>query len=393
MLGRRDTTAMRILFITNCLDMGGIETNVRRLTAEFSGKGHAVTVAGQPGRLSQSIRDAGGRTLDLHLHPVSPLNMLGDLIRLRRLLTREVDIVHVFAAKAAVFLHIAQLTIRRSARPKVVASLMGVQSSLGEAPWRTRLRAWATLVGSDTVVVTSPAIGDLISRVNTGSRRMITASVVGVAIPEEADRDQKDSLRSSLGLSDSDTVVSTIGRLHSTKSHDLFIQAASIVASRRPDVVFLVVGGGDLLDQLKDLRDSLGLAGSLYFLGERDDVNDLLSITDVYVRPGVVEGFVGITVLEAQAMGVPVVSFDTRDVRPAITDSVSGLLAKLGDTDELAEAILRLVEDPGFALTIGESGKEHFRREFWLGAIVADLTGIYTSAIAKPGDPNRYDSP
>ena len=384
---------MRILFITNCLDMGGIETNIRRLTAEFSGQGHAVTVAGQPGRLSQSIRDAGGRTLDLHLHPVSPLNLLGDLIRLRRLLTREVDIVHVFAAKAAVFLRIAQLTIRKSARPRVVASLMGVQSSLGEAPWRTRLRAWATLVGSDTIVVTSPAIGDLISRVNTRSRRMVTASVVGVAVPEEPDSEHKASLRSSLGLGDSDIVVSTIGRLHSTKSHDLFIRAASIVASRRPDVAFLVVGGGDLLDPLEALRDSFGLAGRLCFLGERDDVSDLLSITDVYVRPGVVDGFVGITVLEAQAMGVPVVSFDTRDVRPAITDSVSGLLAKPGDTGELAEAILRLVEDPGLALTIGESGKEHLMRDFWLNSVVADLTGIYASAIAKTGGPNRGDSP
>ena len=122
-------------------------------------------------------------------------------------------------------------------------------------------------------------------------------------------------------------------------------------------------------------------------------MSDLLSITDVYVRPGVVDGFVGITVLEAQAMGVPVVSFDTRDVRPAITDSVSGLLAKPGDTGELAEAILRLVEDPGLALTIGESGKEHLMRDFWLNSVVADLTGIYASAIAKTGGPNRGDSP
>jgi glycosyltransferase involved in cell wall biosynthesis len=384
---------MRILFITNCLDMGGIETNVRRLTAELSGQGHTVTVAGQPGRLSQSIRDAGGRTLDLHLHPVSPLNLLHDLIRLRRLLAREVDIVHVFAAKAAVFLRIAQTTIRKSARPEVIASLMGVQSSLGEAPWKTRLRAWATLVGSNTVVVTSPAIGDLINDVNTGSRRMVTASVVGVAIPEELDCEHKASLRSSLGLGASDIVVLTIGRLNSTKSHDLFIQAASIIASRRPDVVFLVVGGGELLDQLEDLRDSVGLAGRLCFLGERDDVSDLLSIADVYVRPGVVEGFVGITVLEAQAMGVPVVSFDTRDVRPAITDSVSGLLVEAGDTGELAEAILRLVEDPTLALTIGEAGREHFKREFWLDSIVAGLSGIYESAIDRASSPRRCDSP
>ncbi len=384
---------MRILFITNCLDTGGIETNLCRLTAELSGQGHEVTVAGQPGRLSQSIRDAGGRTLDLHLHPVSPLNLLCDLIRLRRILCREVEIVHVFAAKAALFLRIARLAIRKPARPAVVASLMGVQSSLVEAPWKTRLRARATLAGSDTVVVTSPAIGDLINSVDKGSRRMITASVVGVAIPEEPDCERKASLRAALGLGDSETVVSTIGRLHSTKSHDLFIRAARLAASRRPDVAFLVVGGGELLDELEDLRDSVGLAGRLHFLGERDDVSDLLSITDVYVRPGVVEGFVGITVLEAQAMGVPVVSFDTRDVRPAITDSVSGLLVEPGDTSELAKAILRLVEDPALALTIGEAGREHFKREFWLDSIVAGLSGIYESAIDRASSPRRCDSP
>jgi len=371
---------MRLLFVTNSLDVGGIETSICRLTTELTQRGHAVTVASQDGVLTDSVRLAGGGTASLDLKLGSPLRVVRDVLYLRRLIAREADVVHVFAAKAAILLRVAMLTTRRSRRPPIVSSLMGLQASPEEPVWKSRLRGYMTLVGADVVVVTSPAIGELIAGLRRKPRQIIEASVVGVEVPEALPPERGSFLRSSLGMTNADRAVLTIGRLDPGKSHDLFIRGAAVVASRIPAVRFFVVGGGALESDLSDLIEVLGVADCVHLLGERDDVTDLLSITDICVRPGIVEGFVGVTVLEAQAQKVPVVSFDTRDVRPAITDGESGLLVPLGDVDGLANAIIRLLEAPDLAASIGLAGHSQFMKRFWIDSIVTNLLEIYASA-------------
>ena len=371
---------MRLLFVTNSLDVGGIETSICRLTTELTQRGHAVTVASQDGVLTDSVRLAGGGTASLDLKLGSPLRVVRDVLYLRRLIAREADVVHVFAAKAAILLRVAVLTTRRSRRPPIVSSLMGLQASPEEPVWKSRLRGYMTLVGADVVVVTSPAIGELIAGLRRKPRQIIEASVVGVEVPEALPPERGSFLRSSLGMTDADRAVLTIGRLDPGKSHDLFIRGAAVVASRIPAVRFFVVGGGALESDLSDLIEALGVADCVHLLGERDNVTDLLSITDICVRPGIVEGFVGVTVLEAQAQKVPVVSFDTRDVRPAITDGESGLLVPLGDVDGLANAIIRLLEAPDLAASIGLAGHSQFMKRFWIDSIVTNLLEIYASA-------------
>ena len=141
-------------------------------------------------------------------------------------------------------------------------------------------------------------------------------------------------------------IVSTIGALHPRKSHELFIEAAVTISAAEPRARFLVIGEGELLAELQDLvrRQTNGLDDRLAFTGVRDDIPRLLSATDVYVKPGVVEGFVGITVLEALALGKPVVAFETEDVKLALTDGETGLIVPNGDVASLAEKILYLLE-------------------------------------------------
>ncbi len=371
---------MRLLFVTQSLDVGGIETSLCRLTTDLTRRGHAVTVASRVGVLSEAVRSAGGRTVALSLSLGSPLRVLRDILCLRRMVLNEADVVHVFAAKAAVLLWMATRSMPRSRRPPIVSSLMGLQASPEEPEWKKRLRASLTLVGADLAVVTSPAIGEMIAGLRRTPRQKVEASVVGVDVPEALQPERVLALRSSLGLNRNDRVVVTIGRLDPGKSHELFIHCAAVVASRIPGVYFFVVGGGALESELKSLVETLGVADRVHLLGERIDATDLLSIADVCVRPGVVDGFVGVTVLEAQAQKVPVVSFDTLDVRPAVTDGVSGILVPPGDVDGLAEAIVRLLDKPDLAERIGLAGHSHFMKRYWIDSVVSNLLEIYASA-------------
>jgi glycosyltransferase involved in cell wall biosynthesis len=118
-------------------------------------------------------------------------------------------------------------------------------------------------------------------------------------------------------------------------------------------------------------------------LGHRSDVYPLLRASDVCVRPGVVEGFIGITVLEAQALGVPVVSFDTQDVRLAIEDERTGLLVPRGDTRALAEAVGRLLTEPELAGRLGPAGREQVQGTYGLPSVLSGLERLYADVAGR----------
>lgn len=374
---------MRIAYVTNSLEMGGIETNLCRLTGALSRRGDSVTVCARPGTLTTAIIANGGTVWDLEMRPTSPASLFRDFRQLRSLLNQEVDLVHVFSATAALVVNLAIWTLPRSRRPVVVASLMGVQASLDERRWKTLLRARVTLTGADLVIVTSPAIGALIDELHHQPSRSVQASVVGVEVVEPPSRDQIEWLRISLELGAGDHLVTTIGRLDSTKSHHLFIQAAERILRDRNDVVFAVVGAGPLDRILREQVAEAGIDGAVHLLGERRDIADLLCASTAYVRPGIVDGFVGITVLEAQSLSRPVISFDTRDVRPAIQHDVSGLLVSPNDTEALASAIVDLIDNPVRAAAIGKAGFDQFVGTFSLDSVVENLCTIYSGAITK----------
>jgi glycosyltransferase involved in cell wall biosynthesis len=103
------------------------------------------------------------------------------------------------------------------------------------------------------------------------------------------------------------------------------------------------------------------------------------------VRPGIVEGLVGITVLAAQALGVPVVSFYTEDVRLAVRHEETGLLVPIGDVTSLAAAIDRLLDDCVLAAKVGAAGQSHVRDTYCISAVVDGLEELYCQATGTTG--------
>ncbi|HEV2368604.1 MAG TPA: glycosyltransferase family 4 protein [Acidimicrobiales bacterium] len=368
--------------MTNSLAIGGIETNVVRLSRELTDRGHRVSVAARAGELVPELIEAGGRFLPLDTRPI---NASAGARQLRKLVARsEPDIVHSFSAAASLLTRLALTGLR--SRPPVVSTVMGLQSRPGEGKTLTGVRVWATSVGADRVVIVSPAIRQITSRLPISQHRLVEGQVVGVDLPDLAERSQmRVRARAAVGTADDTRVVLTIGNLEPRKSHELFIRAADQVRRALPDTVFLIVGGGHLESLIREEISRLDLIDHVRMLGPRTDADDLIWAADVYVRPGVVEGFVGITVLEAQARGVPVISFETEDVKLAIEDGVSGLLAARGDVGDLAGQVIDLLGDPARASMIGSAGRRAVEMRFALPAIVDRLLDLYGSL----GAPNR----
>jgi glycosyltransferase involved in cell wall biosynthesis len=364
---------VKLLLLTTQLDVGGIETNIVRLVRSLTRRGHHCAVGARPGTVSDEVVAAGGSIVPLGMRP---LTLLADVLRLRRHIARaQPDAIHVFSATAAAVTWLALRTSRR--RPPVVASVMGLAESPDEPIERVERRARLVVRGADLVIVTAPAIGAVVRRLGVAADRIVEDTVVGVEAAAPVTTQRRMSVRATLGVDERTPVVSTIGRLEPRKSPDLFVDAAAQVLRQRPDVVFLVIGDGSLEVEVEARVRELGLSERIRLLGSRRDIEDLLVASDVYVRPGVLEGFIGITVLEAQAVGVPVVSFRTEDVQLAIEHEETGLLARLGDAADLAVQIERLLTDRSLADRIGQAGRRRFLDTYELEGVVKRLEQHY----------------
>ncbi len=169
--------------------------------------------------------------------------------------------------------------------------------------------------------------------------------------------------RSEMGIARDAPVIAVVGRLQSWKGQDVFIRAAAIVAEAFPSARFLVVGGPSMAGDedyeagLKQLARQLGVAGSVLFCGEREDVPELMGASDIVVHTSTVPEPFGLVVIEAMAAGRPVVA--TRGGGPSeiISEGRTGFLTTPGDHRELAATLCLLIQDSELRHQIGQAAR------------------------------------
>jgi len=159
-------------------------------------------------------------------------------------------------------------------------------------------------------------------------------------------------------------IVGNVARLAPQKGHETLLEAAPLVLERHPEVRFAIVGGGELQDELERKAEPLG--DRVVFTGERDNVPDLLASFEVFAFPSLFEGLC-LAVIEAQAAGVPVVATPVGGIVENVRDGETGLLVPPRDARALADAILRLLDDPELAQALAERARprvlERYSRE------------------------------
>ena len=119
----------------------------------------------------------------------------------------------------------------------------------------------------------------------------------------------------------------------------------------------MLVGKGDMEQALRDKCQTLGVSENVIFTGYRGDADALLAAADIAVPSSIREGL-GLNVLEAMASGLPVVAYDNRGHRSIIEDSVNGIIVNNGDHQQMADAVLRIIESGDERQRIACAGRE-----------------------------------
>jgi glycosyltransferase involved in cell wall biosynthesis len=191
-------------------------------------------------------------------------------------------------------------------------------------------------------------------------------------------------LRAALGIGPGELVFAGVGSLIHRKAHDVTIRAAAALNRRGVAAHLLVCGDGEESPALRALAQSEGVADRVHFLGYRGDVGAVLrDATDVFVTSARDETL-GLNVLEAQWLGLPVVASDIPAHREALVVGRTGLVVPLEAPDAVADAVAALAADPGRRATIGEAGRAVARTRFTMDRYVAEFEALYASLLARP---------
>jgi len=164
-------------------------------------------------------------------------------------------------------------------------------------------------------------------------------------------------MRRSLGVPSGHLVIGTVAALADHKDYPTLLRAARLVLDQEPDISFVAVGDGPLHAQIADLARELGLGKRFLFLGFREDIGCLLKVFDIFVLASKTEGL-GTSVLDAQALGLPVAACRAGGIPEIVTDRETGLLVTPGDAPALATALLELAHDPELRTKLGAQAKK-----------------------------------
>ena len=220
------------------------------------------------------------------------------------------------------------------------------------------------LRSSDRVV----AVGEAVKKaliVNEGiPARRIQVIYNGVRLADFASNPTlRATVRSNLGIGPNAAVAIQVARLDAVKDHGTALRAARRIKTVRPDFQLLLVGEGPERTKIEQEIDALELRGTARLLGLRTDVQSLLSVADVFLLTSISEG-IPVTLIEAMAARLPVVSTDVGGIREVVSPGVTGWLAPARDDELLAAHLLRLFEKPEEVSRMIQAGETRARQLF-----------------------------
>jgi glycosyltransferase involved in cell wall biosynthesis len=376
----------RLLILITLAEPGGAQQSVSLLLPALAESFDVVVAAHGPGPLAEAARQAGVSFVQLrHVRrPIHPWYDLLGLVELLRLCRRvRPDIVHAHSSKAGALGRLAATLARVPVR--VFTAHGWAFSAYGGM--RGRFYAWLER-RLRRLTTSFVCVADAVRELGLSARACDPARTV--VIYNAVDATSFVPLRPPAGT----PRVISVGRFAFPKDFETLTAALARIGL---DYQAALVGDGPELQRVKAELAARGLLSRVELLGARQDVHDLLATSDVFVLSSRSEGF-PVSILEAMAAGLPVVASNVGGVAEAVVDGETGLLVPAGDAPALADAIERLLADPGLRRRLGARGRERARRCFDIKGFRAAHLELYRcelarcaglSAWAEPGERGR----
>lgn len=304
------------------------------------------------------------------------------LLRIFRLLRREKpDIVHTHTSKAGL---LGRLAAKLARVPSIIHTPHGHVFFGYFGALKTKMfilfEKLASRITDRIIALTPREKADYLSYKVTGEDRLVVIpSGIELHKYQPAPREERFKLRIELGIPEHSVVAGTAGRLVPVKGPALLLQAFKQVISEHPDTCLVFAGDGPLRKSLEKNAVDMGLAKKIVFTGWRDDMARILSVFDIFCLPSLNEGM-GRVLVEAMALGKPVVASEVGGIPDLISPGKNGFLVPPRNPGELARQIIFLIENREEREKMGRVGKEMVPA-FSDEIMVKKISGLYEKAL------------
>jgi len=194
--------------------------------------------------------------------------------------------------------------------------------------------------------------------------------------PQRFARAAGDHLAEEFNLRPGERVVINVAHLAGHKGQKYLVGAIPHVLAAIPNVRFFIIGKGELMSELQALSVALGIGHALTFTGFRNDVGAFYKIADLFVMSSVQEGL-GTAILDALALGKPVVAANSGGIPEIIMDGQTGRLVEAANPQALAKGIIEMLTNVELARAMARRGQDHVKAEFSIAAMVENNLAVY----------------
>ncbi len=342
----------------------------------------------------------GGRLIDLvqehrmTVRPfknlVQPLNPLKDTLALINLIfflkKNPYHIVHTHNSKAG---FLGRLAAKLARVPVIIHTVHGFAFHDQEPPWRQTLFRNLERAASrwcDKMIFISQPLIDCALREQIVAEEKTVKIYSGIELDlfRPATSRTKNNSRKKWNIDQRAAVIGIVSKLWEGKGHVILLEAFKELKKEMKDAFLVIVGEGDLYDKLVRIANRNGLSDSVLFTGFQLDVSEIIATFDVAVLPSFFEGM-GRVLLESMAMGKPVVASRVGGIPDLVEHGINGLLVTPGDTQELTDALQKILNDKKLAQRLGKEGQKRVKEQFSADVMVQSIEKVYRELLTKKG--------
>lgn len=384
------TKKIKVIHIITRLILGGAQENTYLTTKLLDKNKYEVILIsgptfGEEGSIEDKVKEEKIRLIIIQ-ELTREISLLQDLIAFLKLYgiikKEKPDIVHTHTSKAGI---LGRFAAKISGVPIIIHTPHGhvFQSYYGF--FKTKLflflERFASVI-TDKIITLTDVEKEEHLQFKVGKREKFITIFSGVELDKFLNVNvNKNKKREELGLNKDDKVLCCVARLVPVKGHKYLIEAMPKILKEIPNVKLLIIGDGELRQDLENLAKNIGIADKIIFLGLRFDVPELLSILDLFVLPSLNEGM-GKVLIEAMACSLPVVASEVGGIKEIVINNETGMLVPPKDSEKMAKNIVYLLNDDELAKKMGIKGKQR-ALEFSSNVMVEKINKLYKEMLEK----------
>jgi glycosyltransferase involved in cell wall biosynthesis len=314
-------------------------------------------------------------------YPTSFQGLLRFLALSRKIRAQRIKILHTYFEGSDIYgIFLAKLT----GIPVIISS----KRDMGISKSKKILTAYRFINPFvDKMISVSEAVKQHVNTEEKVNLNRIVTIYNGVDFDKYFISNHKNSLNLPFNVKKIVPVVGVLANIRPIKGIEYFIRAAAKVQKLIPETHFIVIGAcipdqasTSYFEHLKSLVKELKLENNLFFLGERIDIPEILSLMDVSVLPSLSEGFSN-SILESMAAGKPLVVTNVGGNAEAVLHGKTGFVVPPRNVGKLAEAITAILMDKELAKRMGNAGRERIKEVFSIQTMVDKIENLYITTL------------